>query len=172
VKNQPSRSASTRTGEREAPPAGASPARLALRQSLSVLLPALLLAALGVMFTASPVRASSSWTQVGSAITIAMSTNAFAGLAVTAHNNTQINSATFDKLSVLSRVPTPGLAWAGTSLQLSWPAYAAGLKLYSASNLAPPVVWSAVTNPVMNQAGTLVVSLPVGGENRFFRLGP
>jgi len=42
------------------------------------------------------------WTEIGSATTISMATNAYVGLAVTAHNNEALNASVFDNLSISS----------------------------------------------------------------------
>ncbi len=66
-----------------------------------------------------------SWNQIGS-ISLAMSANAFAGLAVTAHNNTLTNTATFGGLSMVFQSPTPpagvGIASDETQITLHWTA--------------------------------------------------
>ena len=46
------------------------------------------------------------WTQVGATVTIAMSANALVGLAVTAHNNTALNTSTFDNVSLTAGTAT------------------------------------------------------------------
>ena len=42
----------------------------------------------------------SNWTQIGTTISLTMSNSALAGLAVTAHNNALLNTATFDSVTV------------------------------------------------------------------------
>ncbi len=49
------------------------------------------------------------WTQLGTSQTISMATNAYAGLCVTSHDNTQICAATFTNTSV-QNVPSPWTA--------------------------------------------------------------
>jgi len=68
--------------------------------------------------------------------------------------------------------PTIDIVGGTTQLALSWPGWAASLQLYSATNLSPPVSWSLVTNApgLSNEVQTL--SLPVVGEQQFFRLAP
>lgn len=216
----------------------------------------------GNLFTGLVSSNSNSWQEVGS-VTVAMATNVLMGLAVTAHNNTMLNTATFNNVSVTASLPAaPGsliaaattaavnLAWSASpaaagykvkrssasggpyatiatllaatnyadttiangasyfyevtavnangestpsspamaivplpqlnsvytprsgSLVLSWPASASPFLLYYATNLTPPIVWSAVTNSVTNQNGTSSVTLPVSSTNhaQFFRL--
>jgi len=56
-------------------------------------------------------------------------------------------------------------------LTLSWPTWATGYKLYSTTNLAPPAVWSEVTNAVTVVGDKFIVTVPVqSGGNRFFQL--
>jgi fibronectin type 3 domain-containing protein len=216
----------------------------------------------GNSFTGSISSDGNTWQQVGS-VTAPMSTNVLLGLAVTAHNNTMMNTATFDHLSVVVVVPSaptgltassntaqislswtasagaaiynvkrsltnggpyttiasvlaaagyldtaiangttyyyvvtalnangeslpsnqaavsiplPALACAyaagNNSLTLSWPLPASPFSLFSTASLASPVVWDAVTNAVVNQNGTLTVTLAAGSSNQaqFFRL--
>jgi hypothetical protein len=53
---------------------------------------------------------------------------------------------------------------------LSWPA-SAGFQLYSATNLAPPVAWSPVTNPATASNGTVFLTMPpTNATAQFFRL--
>jgi hypothetical protein len=56
------------------------------------------------------------------------------------------------------------------NLFLTWPGWAASLKLYSAANLVPPVQWTIVTNAAALSNGSQTLTLPMDGENRFFRL--
>ncbi|SPE60505.1 hypothetical protein SBV1_450001 [Verrucomicrobia bacterium] len=53
---------------------------------------------------------------------------------------------------------------------LSWPAWAQNVSLFSTTNLAPPAVWSPVTNGISTNAGTLRVGAPVGSGSQFFQL--
>jgi hypothetical protein len=71
---------------------------------------------------------------------------------------------------VLSATLVSGGGGGGDSLQLSWPAWAAGYHLYSTTNFTPPAVWSLVTNSVATNVNNLIVTLPVTAENRFFQL--
>jgi hypothetical protein len=53
---------------------------------------------------------------------------------------------------------------------LSWPA-SAGFQLYSATNLAPPVAWSLVTNPAASNNGIFFLTIPpTNATAQFFRL--
>ena len=62
------------------------------------------------------------------------------------------------------------LAAGGSQIVMSWPNWATNFQLYSTTNLAAPVTWSPVTNSVVNQNGTLNVSVPMDSSTRFFRL--
>jgi hypothetical protein len=55
-------------------------------------------------------------------------------------------------------------------VELSWPVWATNLGLYGTTSLSPPVVWSPVTNPGLNQDGIWTVLLAVSNGSRFFRL--
>jgi len=72
----------------------------------------------------------------------------------------------------VASVPAPALnaSWSGGALTLAWPMTASPFKLYSATNLAPPVVWSLATNSIVSQGGTCSVLVPVGQGYQFFRL--
>ena len=59
---------------------------------------------------------------------------------------------------------------AGNNLSLSWPLWAANTSLYSASNLAPQIVWLPVTNSMVTNGNTLSVTVPIGPGTRFFQL--
>lgn len=56
-----------------------------------------------------------------------------------------------------------------TTIELSWPASAAGYALESATNLTAPA-WSPVTNNVVANGDLLSVQVPAGEAQRFFRL--
>jgi hypothetical protein len=59
----------------------------------------------------------------------------------------------------------------GSQFVLSWPASASGFQLYTATNLAPPLAWSLVTNQPASSNGTLILTLPAAGATaQFFRL--
>ncbi len=58
----------------------------------------------------------------------------------------------------------------GSQLLLSWPDWATGYAAYSASNLAAPVWWELVTNSALSNNGMFNLTLPVTGDQQFFRL--
>jgi hypothetical protein len=54
---------------------------------------------------------------------------------------------------------------------VSWPASPSDFQLYCATNLAPPIVWTLVTNQASNVNGTWSLTLPaVNSTEQFFRL--
>ena len=58
-----------------------------------------------------------------------------------------------------------------TQITLSWPSAAAGFALQSTASLAPPIIWSAVTNAVSDNNTTRSCTVPTGaGDCRLFRL--
>ncbi len=60
---------------------------------------------------------------------------------------------------------------AADPLVLSWPAPATGYQLYCTTNLAPPVAWSLVTNPVAGSNGSFFLAIPpTNAAAQFFRL--
>lgn len=66
--------------------------------------------------------------------------------------------------------PSLGAAFGASSLNLSWPQWAGAMKLYSATNLSPPVFWLPVTAEPVSSNGLFNVQLPVSNDNLFFRL--
>ena len=214
----------------------------------------------GSTFTGYRGSNTNSWSVIGST-TLAMATNTFIGLAVTAHNNLLTSASVFDNMSVVCQPPAApaglsatlsnlqvALQWpvveaaasynvkrsttnngpytlvasglvttnyldsavaAGTTyyyvvsavnvngegansaqasasvhnppeltvvptpdrsgLTIAWPGWANSFTLWAATNLAPPVLWSPVTNAVV-PGDPLTVTLPVSGSSRFFRL--
>ncbi len=92
------------------------------------------------------------WTQIGSSINIPMSSSAVAGLAVTAHNNAALNTATFDNVSInhppmLSAISNRTVL-AGVTLTLTNSATDADVPLQplTFNLLAPPVGAGINTN--------------------------
>src|SRR6266516_4894292 len=77
---------------------------------------------LGNVFTGYASSDGLTWTQVGT-ITIAMNTNAYIGLAVTAHDNTATNQAVFSGVGPSSNPLAPPLA-PSVNLALNAPAHA------------------------------------------------
>jgi uncharacterized repeat protein (TIGR03803 family) len=59
--------------------------------------------------------------------------------------------------------PTLGIQRSGTDAILTWPTNLPGFNLQTATNLAPPINWSAV-------AGQYSVTNPIADKQRFFRL--
>ena len=212
----------------------------------------------GNLFTGFNSSDGVNWNQVGS-INLPMSVNAFLGLAVTAHNNTKTNTATFDNLNMVFQLPSPpaglgatsdetqiGLHWpavagatsytvrratssggpysviatvlagtnymdititngviyyyvvtavnwngesanssqvtaaaplplltptySGGNLTLFWPQAAASFRLYSTTNLTPPVVWFLMTNTVTASNNTSSAVIQPDDQSMLFRL--
>jgi hypothetical protein len=63
-----------------------------------------------------------------------------------------------------------GLNAAGGTFTLSWPAWGTNWGLWSATNLAPPITWSPMTNSISGSNGQSSVTLPIGAGSHFFRL--
>jgi arabinogalactan endo-1,4-beta-galactosidase len=60
---------------------------------------------------------------------------------------------------------------AGLNLFLQWPLSGAGMNLMTATSLAPPIVWSPVTNPVQTNGTIFNVTLPLDPvQGHFYRL--
>lgn len=69
-------------------------------------------------------------------------------------------------------IPFPPLRVAASlpNVTLSWFNSASVLHLQTATNLEPPVAWTAVTNAAVNQSGVWTVLVSAVGAVRFFRL--
>jgi hypothetical protein len=67
-------------------------------------------------------------------------------------------------------IPALTLAVAGAMLVLSWPDWASSWQLFGKSNVGPVYVWSPVTNAPQDVNGQQIVTLPMDGTMRFFRL--
>jgi hypothetical protein len=66
--------------------------------------------------------------------------------------------------------PELSVVLSGGNALLSWPAYATGYRVYTASNLVALVFWSPLTNTVLNQGTNLSVTVHMSGSKAFFRL--
>jgi fibronectin type 3 domain-containing protein len=95
----------------------------------------------GSTFTGYVSADGTNWTQAGS-ITVSMASNVYVGLALTAHDNTQLNTSTFDNVSVtgasvtIPAAPTNVVASAGNAqVSLTWNASAGatGYNIYRAT---------------------------------------
>jgi hypothetical protein len=80
------------------------------------------------------------------------------------------NSADSAPVGVLLALPTMGINPGTNSLTLTWPDWADGWRLWSATNLAPPVTWSLVTNSASSSNGLFSVKLPFRFNVELFRL--
>lgn len=67
-------------------------------------------------------------------------------------------------------LPALGLSGNAAQVTLAWPSWAASLRLYSATNLAPPAAWTLVTNTAAASNGLRVLTLPVSPGSGYFRL--
>jgi alpha-galactosidase len=69
-------------------------------------------------------------------------------------------------------LPLPALAAiaVNTNFILSWPVTASTFSLVSATNLAEPVAWTAVTNATVNSNGIVTATLSTDGNAAFYRL--
>ncbi len=74
---------------------------------------------------------------------------------------TQLITATPPQLAI---VP------AGTNVVVSWPLFASGYQLWSATNLAPPVTWSSVSQLPATNGLVFSVTLPQTSGQNFYRL--
>jgi arabinan endo-1,5-alpha-L-arabinosidase len=66
--------------------------------------------------------------------------------------------------------PEIGLGANAGGIDLSWPTWAAAMKLYASTNLAPPTFWSAVTGAPTASNGLFHLEVPATNGSRFYRL--
>jgi hypothetical protein len=96
-------------------------------------------------------------------------------LAAEIHQVTNTSSDIFFNLRLTAQ-PTlhpPAIAAVARpgDVQISWPAWAAGLALWCTDDLEPPVTWAPVTNALSNTNGEMTVTAPVVEQGRkFFQL--
>jgi uncharacterized repeat protein (TIGR01451 family) len=133
----------------------------------------------------------SGYTLVGSVVTFTnlgnLGSGAISTASITVHpdvtgtftNTASCGSTVNDPLkgnntaSVKTVVDFPALTTLvqGNNLVISWPVEATAYSLESTTNLAPPVVWTAVTVPApVTVGGQKTVTIPIGSGNKFFRL--
>ncbi len=120
-------------------------------------------------FTGSVSADGTNWTSLGTVSLPGLTAAAWVGMAVTAHNNTTNATAVFDRFTIGS--PRLEGKLQDRLLTLSWPAWAVGLSLWSATNLSPPVYWLPATQGAAVTNGQILMTVPVEGVQRFFRLG-
>jgi len=102
----------------------------------------------GSTFTGFSSADGVTWAQVGT-INVSMASNALEGLAVTAHNNTALNTSTFDNVTVTTPAPDFSIAASPSSQTVT----VGGSTSYTAS-----------VTPVNNYSGTVNLSASVGGS--------
>lgn len=80
------------------------------------------------------------------------------------------NTSEFSACVPVSSVPRLNLAITNREVTLSWTNTATGFMLKRTSSLAPPVIWTVVTNVPSNAGSMFWVRVPVGVTNSFFLL--
>jgi len=78
--------------------------------------------------------------------------------------------ATTASVGVLLTLPALGASVSADQLSISWPSWANDWSLYAATNLMPPLSWTAIPDAVGSNNGVFSITLPIGSQNRFFRL--
>jgi hypothetical protein len=85
-----------------------------------------------------------------------------------------IDNLSFAATALGTPTNTPLLSIQGAAANpyvISWPAPSAGYQLYCATNLAPPVAWSLVTNAAAQSNGMFYLTVtPANAPAQFFRL--
>jgi hypothetical protein len=79
------------------------------------------------------------------------------------------NSLLENYSAVTQQPPALSIGLGGGTL-LSWPGSGVGFGLYTATNLAPPVVWTPATNQPVLTNDQWQITLPVGKSTVFFRI--
>jgi len=85
-------------------------------------------------------------------------------------SSANIWSVAVTEMIVTETPPVLNIAATGGQLQLSWPTNEAGFALQSATNLSPPVAWSAVTNAVAIAGTNNFVTVNNSAVMSYFRL--
>jgi hypothetical protein len=80
------------------------------------------------------------------------------------------SSAASTSVGVFLPLPALGMNLGPGSLTLSWPGWASDWALWSATNLAPPILWAPVANSMSNNNGVFNLTVPIGPGAEFFRL--
>ena len=80
-----------------------------------------------------------------------------------------IESFTFNPLGLIGSPPPLGVSCQGNQIVLSWTS-AFDYVLEVTSSLAPPVAWSAASQPHVSADGQTTVTIPLGPGNQFYRL--
>ncbi|MEI7729440.1 MAG: Ig-like domain-containing protein [Verrucomicrobiota bacterium] len=96
-------------------------------------------------------------------------------LAAVVHQSAVNSSDLFFNLQLSGQQlqPPPKVTLGGgtNGFNFSWPDWAAGLSLWSATNLAPPVNWTLLTNGIIVSNGQTILNLPPETRRtRYFRL--
>lgn len=73
-------------------------------------------------------------------------------------------------VGVLLPLPALGMSVGAQTLAIRWPGWASDWRLWTATNLMPPVAWTPVTNAVGTTNGGFLMTLPLDSPPRFFRL--
>jgi len=84
-----------------------------------------------------------------------------------------IDNLSFAATALGGLANTPSLSIQSSSagqFVLAWPLAAAVYQLYSATNLAPPIFWSLVTNAPAARQGSNSLAIPITNAMQFFRL--
>jgi len=80
------------------------------------------------------------------------------------------SSADSPAIAVFLPLPSLGAGLGSNGFTMTWQGWANDWQLQSTTNLAPPVVWSPVTNAAVTSNGQFIITVPLGSEARFFRL--
>jgi hypothetical protein len=79
-------------------------------------------------------------------------------------------SAWSSPVSAFVPLPILSAAASNSTLVVSWPLTASSYSLACATNLSPPVTWTAVTNAPVTTNGSSTVIIVPGGTEQFYRL--
>lgn len=109
------------------------------------------------------------WTQTTQQ-TIPMAGSIYVGLAVTAHDTTQMNESVFDHVAVDPSPLQLSATVSGGNVMLSWPSSAVGYTLQTSPTLGPGAVWNTVSLTAKVSNGQYAVTLPRSGLSGFYRL--
>jgi hypothetical protein len=71
---------------------------------------------------------------------------------------------------IVTTPPSLAIVPSGTNVLVSWPLYASGYQLFSATSLTPPVAWLSVTQKPFTNGIVISVAIPHANGSKFFRL--
>jgi hypothetical protein len=92
------------------------------------------------------------------------------GLAIDNLSFSAVNSSSLTNRPVLGIQGIGTTGYAGNQLLMSWPDVGVAYRMYSATNLTPPVTWTLATGAMTETNGVFYFTAPSTNTARFFQL--